>query len=68
METLLSYLPAIACVGLMLFMCLPMMKMMHKGDSESADADSQQKMAELHEEVRRLESQSSVTVPTKERI
>lgn len=68
METLLSYLPAIACGAMMLLVCVPMMKMMHKEDSESADAEPQQKIAELREEVRRLKLQSSVDVPTKERI
>ncbi len=49
MDTLVSYLPILAC-GAMMLICIPMMRNMHKGDDDSADADAREEIAELREE------------------
>ena len=57
METLISYLPALACGAMMLFICIPMMRNMHKGPDDSTDADTRQEIAELREEIARLRAE-----------
>lgn len=42
METLIAYLPALACGAMMLLICIPMMRNMHKGHNDSTDADTRQ--------------------------
>ena len=68
MRTVLTYLPAIACGVMMLVICVPMMRNMHKGGDDSADNDTQKEIAELREEIQRLKSGSSTDVPTKESV
>jgi hypothetical protein len=60
LETLISYLPVIACGAMMLFICIPMMRNMHKGHDDSADADTRQEVAELREEIARLRAEKTL--------
>lgn len=60
METLLSYLPALACAGMMLVICLPMMRNMHKGHGEADDSATRQEIAELREEIARLKAERAL--------
>lgn len=53
---------------MMLVICVPMMRNMHKGGDDSADNDTQKEIAELREEIQRLKSGSSTDVPTKESV
>ena len=55
METLLAYLPAFACGAMMLLICIPMMRKMHKGDS--GDSATSEEVAELREELARLKAE-----------
>ena len=57
METLISYVPLLACGAMMLLICIPMMRNMHKGHGESADADTRREVAELREETARLKAE-----------
>jgi len=57
LETLVAYLPAIACGAMLLLICIPMMRNMHKGHDESAGTASRQEIAELREEVGRLKAE-----------
>lgn len=59
METLFIYLPAIACGAMMLLICIPMMKSMHKG-GRSDDAASREEVAELREEIARLKAERAL--------
>jgi hypothetical protein len=54
LRTLVAYLPAIACGAMMLFICIPMMRNMHKGQREGEDAATNEELAALREEVARL--------------
>ncbi len=58
METVVTYLPAIACGAMMLLICIPMVRNLHKGHEERDVSDSPKEIAELREEVRRLKSES----------
>jgi hypothetical protein len=60
METLIFYLPAIACGAMMLLICIPMMRNMHKGQDDSTDADTRQEIAELHEKIARLRAEKDL--------
>jgi hypothetical protein len=60
MENLIVYLPLLACGAMMLFICIPMMRNMHKGHGDSADADSRQEIAELREEIARLRAEQTL--------
>ena len=66
MRTIATYLPAIACGAMMLFICIPMMRSMHKGGS-SDDAASREEVAELREEIARLKAER-VLADTKESV
>lgn len=66
METVLSYLPAIACGAMMLLICIPMMRNMHKG-RDSDDAVSREEVAELREEIARLKAERTLS-ETKETV
>jgi hypothetical protein len=68
LRTLATYLPALVCGAMLLFVCIPMMRNMHKGPDKSVDADSQKEIAELRDEIQRLKSDSSIDVPTKESV
>lgn len=57
METLLLYLPAIACLGMMAAIRIPMMRTMHKGHGGSEHPNADREIAELREEVARLKAQ-----------
>ncbi|MDQ3985902.1 MAG: hypothetical protein M3280_05330 [Actinomycetota bacterium] len=60
METLLAYLPAIACGAMMLFICIPMMRNMHKGHEGSDDSDARREIGELREEIARLKAERAL--------
>lgn len=60
METLISYLPALACGAMMLLICIPMMRNMHKEHYDSTDADTRQEIAELREEIARLRAEQTL--------
>jgi hypothetical protein len=59
LETLISYLPALACGAMMLFICIPMMRNMHKGHDDSTDADTRREIAGLREEIARLKAEQN---------
>jgi hypothetical protein len=59
LETLIPYLPVLACGAMMLFICIPMMRNMHKRDDDS-DADSRREIAELREEMARLRAEKTL--------
>lgn len=59
MRTLLTYLPALACAGMMLLICVPMMRNMHKGQSD--DKGTSEEVAELREEVARLKAERALS-------
>lgn len=61
MDTFLLYLPALACAGMMLVICIPMMRNMHKGHGESDDAATREEIAELREEVARLKAERALS-------
>lgn len=61
MEALISYLPALACGAMMLFICIPMMRNMHKEDDDSSSgADTRQEIAELREEIAKLRAEKTL--------
>jgi hypothetical protein len=60
LETLISYLPALACGAMLLFICIPMMRNMHKGQDDSTNPDSRQEIAELREEIARLRAEKAL--------
>ena len=60
MQAILSYLPAIACGAMVLFICIPMMRNMHKGDKSSDDSAARDEIAELREEIARLRAERDV--------
>ena len=60
MRTLVTYLPALACGAMLLLVCIPMMRNMHKGHGEPEDTASRQEIAELREEVARLKSERAL--------
>ena len=57
MRTLAAYLPALACGAMMLFICIPMMRNMHKGHGGSDDTEIREEVAHLREEVSRLKAE-----------
>lgn len=62
MRTIATYLPAIACGAMLLFMCIPMMRTMHrKRDGESTDVATRAEVAKLREEIDRLKAQRGPT-------
>lgn len=60
MRTIAAYLPAIACGAMMLLICIPMMRNMHKGHGESRDSDARNEIAELREEMARLKAERAL--------
>jgi hypothetical protein len=60
LETFISYLPALACGAMMLLICIPMMRNMHKGHDGSTDTDTRQEIAELREEIARLRAEKTL--------
>jgi hypothetical protein len=60
LEALISYLPALACGAMMLLICIPMMRNMHKGHGDSGATDTRQEVAELREEMARLKAERAL--------
>lgn len=60
METLLAYLPAVACVGMMLFVCVPML-FGHRAHPRDAEHATSEEVAALRDEIVRLKAERSVT-------
>lgn len=60
METLIAYLPALACGAMLLFICIPMMRSMHKGHGDPTDPDARQEIAELREEIALLRTERTL--------
>lgn len=56
MRTLVTYLPAIACGAMMLLICIPMMRNMHKDNGASDESDTQREIGELRDEIARLKA------------
>jgi len=61
MEWLWVALPGLACAAMMLVICIPMMRNMHKGHGESDDSATRQEVAELREEVARLKADRALS-------
>ena len=62
MRTIATYLPAIACGAMLLFMCIPMMRTRHrKPDGESTDVATRSEVAELREEITRLKAEHALS-------
>lgn len=57
MSTLAVYLPALMCGAMLLLICIPMMRSMHKGDGRSHDPGTGEEIAELREEIARLKAE-----------
>lgn len=60
MRTVAAYLPAVACGAMMLFICIPMMRNMHKTDGTSDQPDIQREIGELRDEVARLKAERAL--------
>lgn len=60
MRTLITYLPVIACVAMMVLICIPMMRNMHKGHGRSNDPDAQREIGELREEIALLKAERAL--------
>lgn len=60
METLISYLPLLACGAMILLICIPMMRNMHKGHDGLANAHTPEEVAELREEIARLRGEKAL--------
>lgn len=60
LRTLIAYLPVIACGAMMLLICIPMMRNMHKGHGRSDDAGTREEVAELREEISRLKAERAL--------
>jgi hypothetical protein len=60
LRTLATYLPAIACGAMMLLICIPMMRNMHKSSGGSDDSDTQREIGELRDEVARLKAERAL--------
>lgn len=60
MRTIAAYLPAVACGAMMLFICIPMMRNMHKTDATSDQPDIQREIGELRDEVARLKAERAL--------
>lgn len=59
MRSLVTYLPAIACGAMMLLICVPML--LGRKHNQSGDAGvSQQEVAELREEISRLNAERAL--------
>lgn len=58
MRTLVSLLPALACVGMMLFMCLPMMRGRRRNSKTLEEASIREEVAALRIEVARLRQEN----------
>jgi hypothetical protein len=56
LESIVAYLPALACVAMMLLICVPML-LGGKHNQASDESASQQEVAQLREEVSRLRSE-----------
>lgn len=65
MEVLIAYLPTLACAAVMFF-CVRHMSAGNKGTEERADASSNQKIAELREELARLRAERALVSAEKE--
>ena len=57
MEWLWAALPAVACGAMMLLICVPMMRNMHKGGETPDDAGTHGEIAELRDEIARLKAE-----------
>lgn len=53
MRAVITYLPLLACGAMMLFICIPMMRHMSKGES-SEDATTREEIAALREQIAEL--------------
>ena len=60
MDALLGWLPLIACAAMMLVVCIPMMKRMHKGNDGDIDPDTQREITELRDEIAGLRAEHSI--------
>ncbi len=56
MRSLAVYLPAVACVAMMLLVCVPML-LVRKHNQSTDQGASQEEVAELREEITRLKTQ-----------
>lgn len=68
MNRLLPYLPFLICLGMMLFMCLPMIFKRHGNGGISVNTQTQtippSKLAELEEQIAHLESSMVAAMPS----
>jgi hypothetical protein len=45
---------------MMLFICIPMMRNMHRGHDDSTDADTRQEIGKLREEIAQLRAEKAL--------
>ncbi len=57
MRTLAAYLPVLACGAMMLLICIPMMRNMHKKDQGSDDTGAREEIKQLRDELERLKTE-----------
>ncbi|MGH2811928.1 MAG: hypothetical protein ACRDI1_04360 [Actinomycetota bacterium] len=60
MDALLPWLPLIGCAAMMLLVCIPMMRNMHRGDGGDGAASGRE-VAELREEIARLRAERTAS-------
>jgi hypothetical protein len=60
MDALFSWLPLIGCAAMMLLVCAPMMKRMHKPSESDGDSATKREIAELREEIASLRAERAV--------
>jgi len=60
MDALFGWLPLIACAAMMIVVCIPMIKSMHKGNDGNTNPETKREIAELREEIARLRAERSI--------
>lgn len=61
MEWLWTALPALACGAMLLLVCVPMMRNMHKDSGGAEDPETRREISELRDEIARLKAERSLT-------
>lgn len=67
MDTFIFLSAGLLCGAMLLSICIPMMRNMHKGHGESDDAAIRQEVAEHREELARLRAERTLAAPEETR-